>query len=125
MDIGGNMVRNCNKGNEIGDIMEIFLTRLHIGEPKDEIELKSRIEEYFRFCEKGHFKTIPGLCVWIGTTKEIFYKWCDGRRFDKSEEWRKLCTDARQTIFKSWEKEYKKHKINKETYNFLKDFYMQ
>jgi len=74
------------------------LLELHqMGKPKTNDELKSRIDEYFAFCQRSSIRPgIESLCLAIHTNRETLRRWCRGDGCD--EERQQIAQSARSVI---------------------------
>lgn len=67
------------------------------GKPKNEAELKERINDYFSFCSSHNFRVgIESLSLSLGCTRACFWNWCNGQGV--SDEWADICKQARQCV---------------------------
>lgn len=67
------------------------------GKPETITDLKSRIDNYFIFCENNDFRPgIESLSLALGVSRVTFWKWCNSDGC--SEEWAKICEVAKQYV---------------------------
>lgn len=67
--------------------------------PNTTAELKQRIHDYFEFCiDNSRRPGIEGLCLALGTSRQAFWNWCNGKTQSRDDEWVNTCIMARQTI---------------------------
>lgn len=93
-----NKVNELDGQSYIGSSLHDLVQLRDMGIPKTDFELTDRITQYFNFCiETNRRPGIEGLSLALGTSRQNFWKWCNGDG-SKSQEWRNQCLKARQTI---------------------------
>lgn len=105
----------------IGEIVNSVMDIAKGGRPKDEAELESRINNYFRYCADRCLRPgVESLCLALGTNRMTFWKWCGNcDKYTYSDEWVSICQNARQAIVAFLEIIALEGKLNPATYIFL------
>lgn len=69
------------------------------GTPQTDGELAQRIDSYFDFCRDRKMRPgIESLSLALGCDRTTFWRWCGNDAKTKSDEWIRLCKQARQMI---------------------------
>ena len=85
-------------GDFVGSTVSCLKDLSKMGIPKDDAELKMRIDGYFDFCASKNFRPgIESLCLALSTSRQNFWVWCNGGG-NKSREWQQACLQAKQCI---------------------------
>lgn len=90
-----------------------------VGTPTDTEQLKSRIIGYFNICEETDSRPgIEGLCLCLGISRQTLWNWCNGEG-GHSEEFTKVCQQAKQLIAAFLEDSTQNGRINPISFVFL------
>lgn len=82
----------------IGDTVSCISELAKYGKPKNEEELKERIQKYFDFCANHDFRPgIESLSLALGVDRTTFWRWCN-MDIKTSQRWSDICKVARQSI---------------------------
>ena len=82
-------------GSTVGSLRELASR----GTPQTDGELAQRISDYFDFCADRKLRPgIESLSLALGVDRSCFWRWCGNDAKTKSDEWIRLCKEARQMI---------------------------
>ena len=88
------------------------------GIPKDSVELRQRISDYFSFCaDRGMRPGIESLSLALSTSRQNFWAWTQGKY--KDAEWQEICQQAKQVIISFLEAASLQGRLNPATSIFL------
>ena len=88
------------------------------GKPQTITELKTRINDYFAFCESHDFRPgVETISLALGVSRVTFWKWCNSDGCDA--EWSKTCEIAKQYILSFLEIATLKGRLNPASSIFL------
>jgi len=103
----------------VGTTVRSLVELSKLGIPQTDQELTERIDEFFQHCIQNNSRPgIESLCLSLSTTRQNFWKWCNGEGH-KSKEWQHQCLLARQIIVAFLESASLGGKLNPATSIFL------
>lgn len=69
------------------------------GTPQNDAELAQRIDDYFRFCADRKLRPgVESLALALDIDRSCLWRWCGNDAKTKSDEWIRLCRQAKQMI---------------------------
>lgn len=81
----------------VGQIVQSLVELANKGKPRNEVELRERIDSYFRFCANRDIRPgIETLSLSLGVTRVTFWNWCRGD--GSSDTWKAECNRAHQLV---------------------------
>jgi hypothetical protein len=105
-------------GDFTKDTINSILALGQKGKPRNETELKERINDFFSFCSQRSFKPgVEALSLSLGVTRACFWNWTNG--VGVSEEWKDICVIAKQSIITYIEAAAMSGKLNPATSIFI------
>ena len=106
-----------NNPTFVRDTVNNLLELRSKGKPQNVEELKTRIDEYFRFCADSGFRpALESLSLSLGVSRITFWQWRNGSR---GSEWQEVCESAAQMIITFLEACMMSGKINPVSSIFL------
>ena len=114
-----NQLKELDGSEYVGRTVRGLLELSKLGIPQTDQELTDRINEYFQHCVEVNWRPgIESLCLSLSTTRQNFWKWCNGQG-GRSREWQHQCLLARQVIIAFLESAGLSGKLNPATNIFL------
>lgn len=114
-----NQLKDIEGSDFVGITVRSLVELSKLGIPRTDQELDERITEYFEHCIQNNSRPgIESLCLSLSTTRQNFWKWCNGEG-GKSQEWQHQCVLARQVIIAFLESAGLSGKLNPATGIFL------
>jgi len=91
-----NKLNEVNGKEYVGKTVTSLIELSKWGVPKTEMELEERFDKYFDYCITNNLRPgIEQMCLALGTSRQSFNNWISGK-CNKSYEWIRLCTWAKQ-----------------------------
>lgn len=105
-------------GDFTKDTINSILALGQKGKPRNETELKERINDFFSFCSQRNIKPgIEAISLSLGVTRATFWNWTNG--IGVSGEWQDICVIAKQSIIAFIEAAALSGKLNPATSIFI------